>query len=105
MTVLLNSINSLSSYVIITMVLQNTFYKCNCFQSNLHKILDLPLFFSLFDKMPSRPDTQKLRSIGVEVRRLRMIVHVLGLERDCILAVLLPYFTALLREMEEEWIR
>ena len=63
-------------------------------------------FFSLFDKMPSRPDAQKLRSVGVKVRLLRMIVHVLGLERDCILAVLLlPYFTALLREMEEEWIR
>ena len=88
------------------MVLQNTFYKCNCFQSNLHKILDLPLFFSLLNKMPSRPDIEKLQSIGVEVRWLSMIVHVLGLERDCILAVLLlPYFMACLREMEEEWMR
>ena len=50
MSILLNSINSLSSYIIIMMVLQNTFYKCDYFLSNLHKILDLPLFFSFFDK-------------------------------------------------------
>ena len=106
MSVLLNSINSLSGYIIITTVLQNTFYKCDYFQSNLHKILDLPLFFSFFDKMPSRLDGQNLRRVGVEVMHLTMMVCVLGLERDCILAVLLlPYLRAQLRVLKEEWER
>ena len=106
MSVFLNLINSLSGYIIITMVLQNTFYNCNYFQSNLHKILDLLLFFSFFDKMPSQLDGQNLHRVGVEVMHLMMIVHVLGPERDCILAVLLlPYLRAWLRALEEEWER
>ena len=82
------------------------FYNFDCFQSNFDKILNLPLFFSFFNKMPSQQDGQHLHRVGVEVMHLRMIVHVLGPERDCILAVLLlPYLRAWLRALEEEWER
>ena len=41
--------------------------------------------------MPLQQDRDDLHRVGVEVARLQMIVHVLGLERDCIVVLCLTY--------------
>ena len=100
-------INSLSSSIIMTSVLQFNFDIFHCSWSNLANLLNFSLFLSFLTKIPSQQDGQHLYIIGVEAMHLRMIVHVcvLGLERDCILAVLLPYLRVRLRALEEEWER